>query len=103
MNTFFSYDLQLLKFVNLQLENPLLTRVMLIITDKHNWYPFIAATVILLLFAGRKLPHPGTLFQRINPRVFILGLILCIALTDQAGTFLKHNVKRFVFSSCKKI
>ncbi len=94
MNTFFSYDLQLLKFVNLQLENPFLTRAMLIITDKHNWYPFIAVAVVLLLIAGRKLPHPGTRFQRINPRVYILGLILCIALTDQAGTFLKHNVKR---------
>ncbi len=94
MNTFFQLDLQLLKFINLQLASPVLTRIMLLITDKHNWYPFIAVAVILLLLAGRKLPHPGNNFVRINPRVFIFGLILCIALTDQAGTFLKHNVKR---------
>lgn len=94
MSTLFQLDLQVLKFINIQLGNPILTRVMLLITDKHNWYPFIAFAVILLLFAGRKLPHPGNSFQRINPRVFIFGLILCIALTDQAGTFLKHNVNR---------
>lgn len=94
MNTFLHFDLQLLKFVNLQLADPMLTRIMLIITDKHNWYPFIAVAVVLLLFAGRKLPHPGNKFVRINPRVFVFGLILCIALTDQVGTFLKHNVKR---------
>ncbi len=74
--------------------SPLLTRIMLFITDKHNWYPFIAVAVIFLLFAGRKLPHPGNRFVRINPRVFVFGLILCIALTDQVGTFLKHNVER---------
>ncbi|MCK5785979.1 MAG: phosphatase PAP2 family protein [Candidatus Sabulitectum sp.] len=94
MGSLLQYDLQLLKFINLQLASPLLTRIMLIITDKHNWYPFIAGAIILLLFAGRKLPHPGNRFVRINPRVFILGLILCIALTDQVGTFLKHNVRR---------
>lgn len=94
MSTFFQYDLQLLKFINLQMASPMLTRIMLAITDKHNWYPFITVAVILLLFAGRKLPYRGNWFVRINPRVFVFGLILCIALTDQAGTFLKHNVKR---------
>ncbi|MCP4647982.1 MAG: phosphatase PAP2 family protein, partial [bacterium] len=74
--------------------NPILTRLMLFITDKHNWYPGIAVAIVFLLFAGKKLPHRGTWFQRINPRVFIFGLILCISLTDQAGTFLKHNVNR---------
>jgi len=90
----FQYDLQLLKFVNLKLASPLLTKVMLVFTDKHNWYPFIVVAVVLLLFAGRKLPHRGNWFTRVNPRVFVLGLILCIALTDQAGTLLKHNVQR---------
>lgn len=94
MNTFLQYDLQLLKFINLRLADPILTRIMLVITDKHNWYPFIAVAVVFLLFAGRKLPHPGNSFVRINPRVFIFGLILCIALTDQVGTFFKHNVHR---------
>ncbi len=94
MNSFLTHDLNLLKFVNLQMAHPLLTRVMLIITDKHNWYPFIVIAVLVLLFLGRKLPHPGNRFVRVNPRVFILGLILCIALTDQVATFLKHNVNR---------
>ena len=94
MNLFFQYDLNLLKFINIDLSNAILTDIMLFITDKHNWYPFILAAVVYLLYAGRKLPHPGSWFTRINPRVFILGLILCIALTDQVGTFLKHNVKR---------
>lgn len=94
MNTFFQYDLQLLRFINLQMASPVLTRIMLVITDKHNWYPFIAVAVVFLLYAGRKLPHPGNWFVRINPRVFVFGLILCIALTDQVGTFLKHNVRR---------
>jgi len=90
----FQYDLQLLKYVNLKLASPLLTKVMLTVTDKHNWYPFIVVAVVLLLFAGRKLPHRGNWFTRVNPRVFVFGLILCIALTDQAGTLLKHNVYR---------
>lgn len=90
----FHCDLLILKFINLQMGNPVLTRIMLFITDKHNWYPFIAFAVLFLLFEGRKLPYQGAWFQRINPRVFIIGLILCIAITDQAGTFLKHNVKR---------
>ena len=94
MNLFFQYDLNLLKFINIDLSNAILTDVMLFITDKHNWYPFILAAVVYLLYAGRKLPHPGSWFTRVNPRVFILGLILCVALTDQVGTFLKHNVKR---------
>ncbi|MEA3266331.1 MAG: phosphatase PAP2 family protein, partial [Candidatus Fermentibacteria bacterium] len=94
MNAFFQYDFHLLKFINLQLASPMLTRIMLAITDKHNWYPFIVVAVVLLLYAGRKLPHRGNRFVRINPRVYVFGLILCIALTDQAGTFLKHNVER---------
>lgn len=80
MSTFFQYDLLLLKFINLQLASPMLTRIMLAVTDKHNWYPFIAVAVVLLLFAGRKLPHRGNWFVRINPRVFVFGLILCIAI-----------------------
>lgn len=94
MNSFLTLDIHILKFVNLDLSNRFLTDFMLFITDKHNWYPFILLAILFLLFAGRKLPHPGNWFSKVNPRVFIFGLILCIALTDQIGTFLKHNVKR---------
>jgi len=94
VNALFQYDFQLLKFVNMELAGAALTRVMLAVTDKHNWYPFIGLAVVLLLFAGRKLPHRGSWFTRVNPRVFVLGLILCIALTDQVGTLLKHSVVR---------
>jgi len=94
VNALFQYDFQLLKIVNLKLADPTLSRIMLAVTDKHNWYPFIAVAVVLLLFAGRKLPHRGNWFTSVNPRVFVLGLILCIALTDQAGTLLKHSVHR---------
>jgi undecaprenyl-diphosphatase len=94
VSVFFQSDFQLLKFINLELASPLLTGVMLAVTDKHNWYPFIAVAVVLLLVAGRKLPHKGNWFTRVNPRVFVLGLVFCIVLTDQAGTFLKHSVHR---------
>ncbi len=94
MNAILQLDLRLLRFINIDLAHPILNRFMLLITDKHNWYPFIALAVVLLLFAGRKLPRPGNAFHRVNPRVFILGLILCVALADQAGGFLKDTVNR---------
>ena len=94
MSTILGIDLQLLRFINLELANPILTKLMLFITDKHNWYPFILAAVVYLLVAGRKLPHPGGFFSRINPRVYIFGLILTVAAADQAAGFLKDNVNR---------
>jgi len=94
MSELLQWDIKLLEFVNLKLASPLVTQFMLFITDKHNWYPFIAFTVVLLLVQGRRLPHPGNRFQRTNPRVFIFGLIMCVLLADQGGSFLKHNVER---------
>ncbi len=94
MNTILQLDLRLLRFINIDLAHPFLTRFMLLVTDKHNWYPFIALAVVLLLISGRKLPRPGNRFHRINPRVFIFGLILSVALADQAGGFLKDTVDR---------
>ena len=94
MSSILSIDLKLLRFINLELADPLLTKLMLFITDKHNWYPFILAAVIILLFMGRKMPHPGGFFSRINPRVYIFALILTVAAADQAAGFLKDSVDR---------
>lgn len=94
MNTILTADLQLLRFLNLELASPVLTDVMLFITNKHNWYPFILLAVVFLLVAGRKLPHEGSFFTRVNPRVYILGLILCVAAADQAAGLLKDGVDR---------
>jgi len=94
LSTILSLDLQLLRFINLELANPLLTKLMLLITDKHNWYPFILAAVAFLLIAGRKLPHSGGFFSSINPRVYVFGLILAVAVADQTAGFIKDNVDR---------
>lgn len=89
------WDLGLLEAVNLGLSHPLLTRAMLLITDKHNWFPFIAAGVLLLLLAGRRLPrYHGNVFQRRNPRMVVLGLLFCVALSDPAAYQLKKIVNR---------
>ena len=89
-----SLDIQLLKLINVSLADPLLTRFMLFVTDKHNWFPIIGAVAVFLLVAGRKLPHPGNIFQSRNPRVFLFGVILCVLVSDQAGGLLKDNVAR---------
>lgn len=94
MNSLLNMDIQLLRFINLSLENPILTKFMLFITDKHNWFPVIALAAVLFLIAGRKLPHPGNFFHRKNPRVFLLGIILCVLVSDQSGGFLKDTVER---------
>jgi membrane-associated phospholipid phosphatase len=72
----------------------LLTQFMLFITDKHNWFPLAGVLVMLLLVQGRKLPYGSGAFSRINPRVFLFGLIICIALSDQTGRILKKNIDR---------
>lgn len=94
MSALLDIDLQLLRFINLDLAHPVLTRLMLFVTDKHNWYPFILAAVVFLLIAGRKLPRQGNFFTRVNPRVYIFGLILTVAFADQLAGFLKDGVNR---------
>jgi undecaprenyl-diphosphatase len=94
VSEFLQWDVQLLVFVNQGLANPVLTRVMLFITEKYNWYPLIGIALFLLLLAGRRLPHQGSSFQKINPRVFVFGLVMCVLFADQSGSFLKHNVER---------
>ncbi|HRW78633.1 MAG TPA: hypothetical protein P5207_08200, partial [Candidatus Sabulitectum sp.] len=92
MSGLLELDLQVLRFINLDLSAPWLTSLMMAVTDKHNWYPFILAGVVILLFAGRRLPYGEGVFSRKNPRVYILGLILSVAIADQAGGFLKDAV-----------
>ncbi len=94
MSGLLELDLQVLRFINLDLSAPWLTSLMMAVTDKHNWYPFILAGVVILLFAGRRLPYGEGVFSRKNPRVYILGLILSVAIADQAGGFLKDAVDR---------
>ncbi len=94
MSGLLDLDLQVLRFINLDLSAPWLTSLMMAVTDKHNWYPFILAGVIILLFAGRRLPYGSGIFSGKNPRVYILGLILSVAIADQAGGFLKDAVDR---------
>lgn len=78
-----SWDLELLKAVNLGLSHPVLTRVMLAVTEPRNWFPVLGAGVLALFWAGRSLPRPrGSVFQRRNPRAVVLGLLLCVALAD---------------------
>ncbi len=94
MSALLQLDMNVLRWINVSLAHPVLTDFMMFITDKHNWYPIIAAAAVLLLVAGRKLPHDGNFFHRKNPRVYLFGLILCVLLSDQTGSFLKHNVER---------
>ncbi len=90
-----SWDLEVLRAVNLGLSDPMLTRTMLFITDKHNWYPLIAGLVLLLLVLGRSLPrYTGSVFARRNPRSVVFGLILCVAVADPAAYRLKQLVNR---------
>lgn len=89
------WDLDLLLAVNRGLSHPVLTRFMLLITDKHNWFPLIALAVILLLAAGRRLPViGGGPFRRRNPRAVIIGLLISVAIADPGAYQLKKAVGR---------
>lgn len=90
-----SWDLELLRAVNLGFANPVLTALMLFVTEKHNWYPLIGGLALVLLIAGRNLPrYTGSCFHRRNPRAVVFGLALCVALADPAAYQLKKVVNR---------
>lgn len=95
MNNWPAWDLELLRAVNLGLTHPILTRVMLFVTEADNWIPLILIGVLLLLFTGRNLPRfQGSIFQRRNPRAVLIGLLVCVAIADPAVYQLKKVVGR---------
>jgi membrane-associated phospholipid phosphatase len=68
---------------------------MLFVTEADNWIPLILIGVFLLLFSGRNLPRfRGSVFQRRNPRAVLVGLLLCVAISDPAAYQLKKAVGR---------
>jgi membrane-associated phospholipid phosphatase/pimeloyl-ACP methyl ester carboxylesterase len=90
-----SWDQALLEAVNLGLHHPFLTEAMLFITEKTHWYPFLGAGAVFLLIAGRNLPRrTGNVFRRRNPRAVVLGLVLCVAISDPAAYRIKKAVGR---------
>lgn len=90
-----AWDMELLRAVNLDLSSPVLTGAMLFVTEADNWSPLILIGVFLLLFSGRNLPRfSGSVFQRRNPRAVLLGLLLCVAISDPAAYQLKKVVGR---------
>lgn len=89
------WDMELLRVVNLDLSDPVLTGAMLFITEADNWTPLILIGVFLLLFSGRNLPRfSGNVFQRRNPRAVLFGLLLCVAVSDPAAYHIKKVVGR---------
>ncbi len=89
------WDTELLYAVNRDLSHPMLTRAMLFITEADNWIPLILIGAFLLLFGGRNLPRfSGSSFQRRNPRAVLVGLLVCIAVSDPAVYQLKKVVGR---------
>lgn len=89
------WDMEVLRAVNLDLSHPTLTGVMLFVTEADNWKPLILIGVLLLVLSGRNLPRfSGSVFQRRNPRAVLVGLLVCIAVSDPAAYQLKKAVGR---------
>ena len=81
--------------VNLGLSNPILTRVMLFITEENSWIPFFLLGGIVLLVAGRNLPRfSGSVFKRRNPRAVLVGMLVCVAISDPSAYQIKKVVGR---------
>ncbi|MFO7627742.1 MAG: phosphatase PAP2 family protein [Candidatus Fermentibacteraceae bacterium] len=90
-----AWDMELLRVVNLDLSHPILTGAMLFVTEADNWMPLVLIGALLLLFSGRNLPRfSGSVFQRRNPRAVLLGLLVCVAVSDPAAYQLKKVVGR---------
>ncbi len=73
---------------------------MRLITDVRNWFPFLIALAVLLLWLGRIRPFPalakrgGKKFNLLNPRVVLICIIISVAFSDQLSYQIKHHVHR---------
>lgn len=80
--------------------SPRLTSLMQFVSDADNWIPFFLFITVLLLLAGRTLPHPpvGSKFRIAftgkNPRMVLLCLIIAVGVSDQIAYRTKRAVGR---------
>jgi len=90
-----AWDLEVLRAVNLGLSHPFITRIMLHVTEAGNWTPLILVLVLVLLYRGRNLPRfSGCIFQRRNPRAVLVGLLVCVAVSDPVAYQVKKATGR---------
>lgn len=81
---FYSLDVQIFRFINSSLANPITDKMMPFITDVTHWYLVYILLWFIILFKGGK--------YRIG---LAIGMILLVVITDQfSSTLLKNLIER---------